>query len=66
MVFPQDKCGSLPHISEPSNTLSFMDKQADYCSPLGTPMQCDLATDVGKDICSTDLPSESRGEKTVF
>ena len=61
----RDKCGSLPHIEDPANTRSFMDKQADYCSPLGTPMQCNLETDVGKNICDASLPKESRGPGTV-
>ena len=56
-----DKCGSLPHVKDPANTLSFMYKQADYCSPLGTPMQCNLETDIGKNICNSSLPKESRG-----
>lgn len=56
-----DKCGSLPHVNDPTNAVSFMDKQADYCSPLGTPMQCNLETDVGKNICDPSLSRESRG-----
>ena len=31
-----DKCGSLPHIKSANNTASFYNKQADFCSPLGT------------------------------
>ena len=41
----EKKCSKIPHIEDKNNTNSFMDKQADYCSPLGTPMQCNLETD---------------------
>ena len=42
----EKKCSKIPDIEDKANTNSFMDKQADYCSPLGTPMQCNLETDV--------------------
>ena len=50
-------CASLPGITDRTNKNSFMYKQADYCSPAGTPKQCNYPADAKN---ATGLCSEVR------
>merc|ERR1712216_1042030 len=43
--FGKSACKDLPGIADKTNKNSFMYKQADYCSPAGTPKQCNYPAD---------------------